>query len=323
MVKLEDAINEVNNMVISGCDIKNAMWVVLSRYELVEKNTELSCKNDNIFYLSKFLNTKRMEGLSEKTLEQYKRENERFFLYCNKAIFDITKDDVRAYLAILQTKRKISMTTSVNVKRFLSSFYNWLNDEGIIQKSPTRNLNIKCPKTTRIPFTDRELDVLRNSNLSVRNKAIIELFISTGCRVEEMANIHISDINWYEKSILITGKGNKQRTVFFDDIAAMYLEKYIKDRNSNIDELFISSKNSNKRLEKKSIECVVRKLGRTNKIKAYPHKFRRTFATRALRNGMSITTLSKLMGHEKIETTMLYCQIDNSQIKMSYMQSAR
>ena len=184
MVKLEDAINEVNNMVISGCDIKNAMWVVLSRYELVEKNTELSCKNDNIFYLSKFLNTKRMEGLSEKTLEQYKRENERFFLYCNKAIFDITKDDVRAYLAILQTKRKISMTTSVNVKRFLSSFYNWLNDEGIIQKSPTRNLNIKCPKTTRIPFTDRELDVLRNSNLSVRNKAIIELFISTGCRVE-------------------------------------------------------------------------------------------------------------------------------------------
>ena len=323
MVKLEDAINEVNNMVISGCDIKNAMWVVLSRYELVEKNTELSCKNDNIFYLSKFLNTKRMEGLSEKTLEQYKRENERFFLYCNKAIFDITKDDVRAYLAILQTKRKISMTTSVNVKRFLSSFYNWLNDEGIIQKSPTRNLNIKCPKTTRIPFTDRELDVLRNSNLSVRNKAIIELFISTGCRVEEMANIHISDINWYEKSILITGKGNKQKTVFFDDIAAMYLEKYMKDRNSNIDELFISSKNSNKRLEKKSIECVVRKLGRTNKIKAYPHKFRRTFATRALRNGMSITTLSKLMGHEKIETTMLYCQIDNSQIKMSYMQSAR
>lgn len=323
MVKLEDAINEVNNMVISGCDIKNAMWVVLSRYELVEKNTELSCKNDNIFYLSKFLNTKRMEGLSEKTLEQYKRENERFFLYCNKAIFDITKDDVRAYLAILQTKRKISMTTSVNVKRFLSSFYNWLNDEGIIQKSPTRNLNIKCPKTTRIPFTDRELDVLRNSNLSVRNKAIIELFISTGCRVEEMANIHISDINWYEKSILITGKGNKQRTVFFDDIAAMYLEKYMKDRNSNIDELFISSKNINKRLEKKSIECVVRKLGRTNKIKAYPHKFRRTFATRALRNGMSITTLSKLMGHEKIETTMLYCQIDNSQIKMSYMQSAR
>ena len=264
-----------------------------------------------------------MEGLSEKTLEQYKRENERFFLYCNKAINDITKDDVRAYLAILQTKRKISMTTSVNVKRFLSSFYNWLNDEGIIQKSPTRNLNIKCPKTTRIPFTDRELDVLRNSNLSVRNKAIIELFISTGCRVEEMANIHISDINWYEKSILITGKGNKQRTVFFDDIAARYLEKYMKDRNSNIDELFISSKNSNKRLEKKSIECVVRKLGRTNKIKAYPHKFRRTFATRALRNGMSITTLSKLMGHEKIETTMLYCQIDNSQIKMSYMQSAR
>lgn len=148
MVKLEDVINEVNNMVVSGCNIKNVMWVVLSRYELAEKSTELSCKNDNIFYLSKFLNTKR-------------------------------------------------------------------------------------------------------------------------------------------------------------------------------DELFISSKNSNKRLEKKSIECMVRKLGRTNKIKAYPHKFRRTFATRALRNGMPITTLSKLMGHEKIETTMLYCQIDNSQIKMSYMQSAR
>lgn len=323
MVKLEDVINEVDNMVVSGCDIKNAMWIVLSKYELTEKNTEISCKNDNIFYLNKFLNTKRMEGLSEKTLEQYKRENERFFLYCNKSIFEITKDDVRTYLAILQTKRKISMTTSVNIKRFLSSFYNWLNDEGIIQKSPTRNLNIKCPKTTRIPFTDRELDILRNANLSVRDKAIVELFISTGCRVEEMANIHISDINLYEKSILITGKGNKQRMVFFDDIAAMYLEKYLKTRDSYIDELFVSSKNKNKKLEKKSIECMVRKLGRANKIKAYPHKFRRTFATRALRNGMPITTLSKLMGHEKIETTMLYCQIDTSQIKMGYIQSAR
>ncbi len=323
MVKLEGVINEVGNMVVSGCDIKNAMWIVLSRYELTEKSTELSCKNDNIFYLNKFLNTKRMEGLSEKTLEQYKRENERFFLYCNKSIFEITKDDVRIYLAILQTKRKISMTTSVNIKRFLSSFYNWLNDEGIIQKSPTRNLNIKCSKTIRVPFTDRELDVIRNANLSVRDKAIVELFISTGCRVEEMANIHISDINWYEKSILITGKGNKQRTVFFDDIAAMYLEKYLKTRDSYIDELFVSSKNKNKKLEKKSIECMVRKLGRANKIKAYPHKFRRTFATRALRNGMPITTLSKLMGHEKIETTMLYCQIDNLQIKMSYLQSAR
>ena len=323
MTKLEDVINEIENMVTNGNTIKDSLWVILGKYELTEKTTEMACKNDNLYYLQKFIMTKRMEGLSETTLEQYTRENKRFFLYCNKLVQEITKDDVRMYLAILQTKNKVNMTTASNAKRFLSSFYNWLNDEGIIAISPLRNLNLKCPKTARIPFTDRELDVLRNSQMSLRNKAMIELFISTGMRVGEMVGVHISDINWYDKSILITGKGNKQRMVFFDDITAMYLEKYINSRKSNTNYLLVSSKDKTKRLEKKAIQCVVRKLGHVNHIEAYPHKFRRTFATKALKNGMPITTLAKLMGHEKIETTMLYCQIDNTQLKMGYMQSAR
>lgn len=321
MVMLEDIINEVENMIVNGNTISDSLWVVLGKYELTEKITEVACKNDNLYYLQKFIVTKRMEGLSEMTLEQYARENKRFFSYCNKPVQEVTKDDVRMYLAILQTKNKVKMTTASNSKRFLSSFYNWLNDEGIITRSPLRNLNLKCPKTVRIPFTDRELDVLRNTPMSLRNKAMIELFISTGMRVGEMAGVHISDINWYDKSILITGKGNKQRIVFFDDVTAMYLEKYINSRKSNTNYLLVSSKN--KRLEKKAIQCIVRKLGQLNHIEAYPHKFRRTFATKALKNGMSITTLAKIMGHEKIETTMLYCQIDNTQLKMGYMQSVR
>lgn len=319
MIKTEDIINNVLQLVESGHDLKNSLWAVLNNYTFETKSHELVSGNDNISILKKFIAVKKIEGKSDQTLKQYIRENNKFLLWCNKSVNEITKDDILGYLAELQIKNNISMTTVTNSKRFLSAFFNWLDDEGYISKSPTRNLKaIKCPKTQRKAYTNRELDILRNNINNSRDKALVELLNSTGCRVSEVSNINRCDINWTERSILISGKGNKQRYVYFDDVSAMYLEKYLQDRSDNKQALFVSKDKNKKRLKKSGIESLIRRLGNDVGIESYPHKFRRTYATRALQNGMSLSTLAKLMGHEKVDTTMLYCDINLKQLKIDY-----
>lgn len=319
MIKTEDIINNVLQLVESGHDLKNSLWVVLNNYTFDTKSHELVCGNDNMFILKKFIAVKKIEGKSEQTLKQYIRENKRFLLWCNKNVNEVTKDDILGYLADLQIRNNISMTTVTNSKRFLSAFFNWLDDEGYIIKSPTRNLkSIKCPKTQRKAYTNRELDRLRNNIHNDRDKALVELLNSTGCRIGEVININRNDINWNERSIIVTGKGNKQRYVYFDDVTAMYLEKYLNTRKDSATALFVSFNKNKTRLQKAAIESLIRRLGNNLGIKAYPHKFRRTYATRALQNGMSLSTLAKLMGHEKVDTTMMYCDIDSKQIKLDY-----
>ena len=319
MIKTEDIINNVLQLVKSGHDLKNSLWVVLNNYTFDTKSHELVCGNDNMFILKKFIAVKKIEGKSEQTLKQYIRENKRFLLWCNKNVNEVTKDDILGYLADLQIRNNISMTTVTNSKRFLSAFFNWLDDDGYITKSPTRNLkSIKCPKTQRKAYTNRELDRLRNNIHNDRDKALVELLNSTGCRISEVININRNDINWNEHSIIVTGKGNKQRYVYFDDVTAMYLEKYLNTRKDSSTALFVSFNKNKTRLQKAAIESLIRRLGNNLGIKAYPHKFRRTYATRALQNGMSLSTLAKLMGHEKVDTTMMYCDIDSKQIKLDY-----
>ena len=319
MIKTEDIIHNVLPLVKSGHDLKNSLWVVLNNYTFDTKSHELVCGNDNMFILKKFIAVKKIEGKSEQTLKQYIRENKRFLLWCNKNVNEVTKDDILGYLADLQIRNNISMTTVTNSKRFLSAFFNWLDDDGYITKSPTRNLkSIKCPKTQRKAYTNRELDRLRNNIHNDRDKALVELLNSTGCRISEVININRNDINWNEHSIIVTGKGNKQRYVYFDDVTAMYLEKYLNTRKDSSTALFVSFNKNKTRLQKAAIESLIRRLGNNLGIKAYPHKFRRTYATRALQNGMSLSTLAKLMGHEKVDTTMMYCDIDSKQIKLDY-----
>ena len=195
-----------------------------------------------------------------------------------------------------------------------------MDGEGDIFKSPTRNLkSSKCCKNKKQAFTTRELDLLRNGTNNSRYKALVELLNSTGCRVSEVSGINREDINWNDKSILISGKGNKERYVYLDDITAMYLEKYLKERTDYNNALFVGLNRKHERFLKSGIESTIRNLGEKLKINAYPHKFRRTYATRALQNGMSLSTLAKLMGHERVDTTMIYCDIGNKQIQMDYM----
>ena len=321
MSNVEDVINKVMIMVKeNGNDLKTTLQLVLNDYNLEKKTTEIVSGNDNIYYLKKFIGTKKVEGKSDLTLKQYIRENNNFLLWVNKSIDKVTKDDILAYLAYIQINKNVKMTTVTNSKRYLSAFFNWLDDEGYILKSPTRNLkSIKCCKNKKQAFTTRELDLLRNGTNNSRDKALVELLNSTGCRVSEVSGINREDINWNDKSILISGKGNKERYVYFDDITAMYLEKYLKERTDYNNALFVGLNRKHERFLKSGIESTIRNLGEKLKIKSYPHKFRRTYATRALQNGMSLSTLEKLMGHEKVDTTMIYCDIGNKQIQMDYM----
>lgn len=321
MVKTEEIINNILMMVESGNDLKNSLWIVLSKYKIEEDKHELTCGNDNLDLLKQFIATKKFEGRSDKTLKQYIRENTKFLNYCGKDVKDITKDDIMSYLASLQINNKVNMTTVCNSKRFISSFFNWLDDEGYIIKSPARNLkSLKCPKTERKAFTNCEIEKIRNNVTNVRDKAIVELLLSTGCRVGEVENMNIEDVNWRDESIRVIGKGNKERTVYFDDVTEMYLKKYLDTRNDNEEALFVTLNKNKHRLKTVGIESMVRNVGNKMNIKAYPHKFRRTYATKAIKNKMPIATLSKLMGHDKIDTTMMYCDINKEQLQIDYKQ---
>jgi site-specific recombinase XerD len=321
MVKTEEIISSILMMVENGSDLKNSLWIILSKYKIEEDSHEIVCGNDNYALLKKFIATKKFEGRSDKTLEQYVRENNRFLQHCQKDVKDITKDDIMSYLADLQIKNKCNMTTVCNSKRYISSFFNWMDDEGYIQKSPTRNIkSLKCPKSERKAFTNCEIEKMRDNVKNIRDRALIELLLSTGCRVGEIEIMNCEDINWLDKSIKVRGKGNKERIVYFNEITAMYLEKYLQSRNDNNNALFVSRRKNNTRLKVASIETIIRNIGHELNIHSYPHKFRRTYATRAIKNKMPIATLSKLMGHDKIETTMIYCDISKDQLKLDYTQ---
>ena len=177
MSNVEDVINKVMIMVKeNGNDLKTTLQIVLNDYNLEKKTTEIVSGNDNIYYLKKFIGTKKVEGKSDLTLKQYIRENNNFLLWVNKSIDKVTKDDILAYLAYIQINKNVKMTTVTNSKRYLSAFFNWLDDEGYILKSPTRNLkSIKCCKNKKQAFTTRELDLLRNGTNNSRDKALVEL----------------------------------------------------------------------------------------------------------------------------------------------------
>lgn len=318
MVNVDEIIGSILARVESGCELKDALWIELSRYRIEEETGEIAISDMKEVYLKRFIAIKRFEGRSEKTLMQYMRENRKLVEVCGKDPTEVTRDDIVRYLAQLQTKGN-KMVSVVNAKRYIASFYNWMDDEGYIPKSPARNIKaIKCPKTERVAFTSCEIDQLKSHVTNIRDRAIIELLLSTGCRVGELVLLNISDLKWNEKEICVKGKGNKERVVYYTDVTGMYLKQYLETRNDHEPALFVTRRHN--RMEIATVERMIRELGRKANVEAYPHKFRRTFATRALQSGMAITSLSKLMGHDKIETTMMYCDINKSQLQLAYFQ---
>lgn len=264
---------------------------------ILDKEKLIADRSSNDKLLKMFISAKNVEGCSSKTLKYYREILERFLKDIDKPIKETTTDEIRHYLTNYKENRDCSLTSIDNIRRVFSSFYKWLEDEDYINKSPIRRIHkIKTLTQVKEPFTDEEIEKMREGCKNIRDLAIIELLYSTGIRVGELINLNIKDINFAERSCIVLGKGNKQREVYFDIRTKLHLEEYLKTREDNNLALFVSRNKPHQRLTSATIEFFIRDLGRTLNIeKAHPHKFRRTMATIALDKGMAIEEVQTLL----------------------------
>ncbi|MBE5926227.1 MAG: integrase [Lachnospiraceae bacterium] len=275
---------------------------------------------DNIQYLNMFVAAKRIEGCSERTIEYYKVTLQNMFRDMNIPVRQITTEDLREYLTQYQLKNNCSKVTVDNIRRNLSSFFSWLEDEDHILKSPIRRIHkIRTGTKVKETLTDENIEMLRDNCINVRDLAMIDLLYSTGIRVGELVNLNISDVNFEERECVVYGKGNKERRVYFDARTKIHLQEYLKERTDKNEALFVTLDKPNYRLKISGVEIRLRNLGRKLNIdKVHPHKFRRSMATKAIDKGMPIEQVQKLLGHQQIDTTMHYAMVNQTNVKNSH-----
>lgn len=299
--------------------LKEVLDMVLVNYKIEGIKDELNSE-DNQHYVESFLSSKRLEGCSEKTLHYYESTIQILLNKVQKHVKHITTDDLRKYLTEYQNDHKSSRVTIDNIRRILSSFFSWLEDEDYIVKSPVRRIHkVKSATTIKETYSDESLELMRDNCNSLRDLALIDILASTGMRVGELVLLNIDDINFNERECVVFGKGDKERIVYFDARTKIHLQNYINSRNDENRALFVSIKRPYNRLTIGAIETIIRNLGKQLDIpKAHPHKFRRTLATKAIDKGMPIEQLQKLLGHQKIDTTLQYAMVKQSNVKIAH-----
>ena len=291
--------------------------VLISRLTDQTKSVS-SVSNSN--YLSMFLNAKKIEGCSERTLTYYKTTVEKLLDGITDPIRKVTTDDIREYLANYQGLNDCSKTTIDNIRRNISSFFTWLEEEDYIIKSPMRRIHkIKTTKTVKEVISDEEIEKMRDKCKNLRDLAIIDLLYSTGIRIGELVRLNIDDIDFEERECIVFGKGDKERRVYFDAKTKIHLTDYINSRFDTNPALFVTLDAPYDRLQISGVEIRLRHLGRELGInKVHPHKFRRTMATRAIDKGMPIEQVQKLLGHSQIDTTMHYAIVNQTNVKVAH-----
>lgn len=270
--------------------------------------------------ISAFIAAKRIEGCSEKTLTYYRKTIDSMVTSIGKTPAQINTDDLRRYLTEYQIQRKSSRVTIDNIRRILSTFFSWLEDEDYIVKSPIRRIHkVKTAKILKDTYTDEALELMRDTCGSLRDLAIIDLLASSGMRVGEMVALNRDDINFNERECVVFGKGSKERLVYFDARTKIHLRNYLDSRTDNNPALFVSLRAPYNRLMIGGVESRLRELGcQLNLPKVHPHKFRRTLATSAIDKGMPIEQVQQLLGHQKIDTTMHYAMVKQQNVKLAH-----
>lgn len=277
-------------------------------------------EEENIDYTELFLAAKRIEGRSEKSLTYYKATIEKMLEDVGKEVRHITTEDLRCYLAEYQSKKNSSKVTIDNIRRILSSYFGWLEDEDYIMKSPVRRIHkVKTGKLVKDTYTDESLELMRDTCDEMRDLAIIDMLASTGMRVGEMVLLNRDDIDFKERECIVFGKGDKERIVYFDARTKMHLQRYLQSRQDDNPALFVTLRAPYDRLSIGGIERRLHKLGDNLGIaKVHPHKFRRTLATMAIDKGMPIEQLQQLLGHQRIDTTLQYAMVKQSNVKLAH-----
>lgn len=327
-MKMDVILNITKDMEDSLTDyqlnkLKESLIINFEKLDFIMKTDDLKHQeelNENTSMIESFISSKQIEGCSDRTIKYYKEIIDKFNDSFDKSIKKITTEEIRSYLSNYKEISTCGSTTIDNIRRVLSSFFSWLEDEDYIIKSPIRRIHrIKTPTTVKEVLTDENLEKLRDECENIRDLSLIELLISTGMRVGELVNLNISNLNFEDRSCIVLGKGNKEREVYFDAKTKLHLKEYISKRSDNNDALFVSLREPHQRLSISGIELIVRNLGvNTNINKVHPHKFRRTLATMAIDKGMPVEQVQKLLGHVKIETTMHYAMVNQSNVKISH-----
>lgn len=310
----EDVKNELNeNQLIL---LEKVLYERLSNYISSESNEGQA---EQAQLLSLFVAAKRVEGCSEKSLKYYESTIRNMLEAIQKKEKNINTEDLRQYLDSYQRRGTVSKVTLDNVRRILSSFFSWLEDEDYIVKSPVRRIHkVKTGKTVKETYSDESLELMRDHCEQTRDLAMIDLLASTGMRVGELVKLNKSDIDFENRECIVFGKGNKERKVYFDARTKIHLQKYLAERTDTSDALFVSLLKPYTRLEISGIEIRLRKIGRElNLHKVHPHKFRRTLATMAIDKGMPIEQVQQLLGHQSIDTTLQYAMVNQANVKNS------
>ena len=281
---------------------------------------DCSSEDDDRDFLPIYIAAKRVEGCSDKTLHYYETSISNALVSINKPVKQITTDDLRLYLDTYQQRNNAGKVTIDNVRRVLSSFFSWLEDEDYILKSPVRRIHkVKTGKTVKETYSDEALEIMRDHAENIRDLALIDLLASTGMRVGELVQLNRGDIDFENRECVVFGKGDKERKVYFDARAKIHLQNYLAERTDDNPALFVTLLSPFNRLKISGVEIRLRELGRKLNIpKVHPHKFRRTLATMAIDKGMPIEQVQHLLGHQSIDTTMVYAQVSQSNVKNSH-----
>lgn len=282
-------------------------------------HAESSVLNNSIL-LDLFLTAKEVEGCSPRTITYYKSTLKHMDSSIRQPYTQICSDDLRKYLSDYESSRSAGKVTIDNIRRIMSSFFSWLEDEDYIVKSPVRRIRrVKTATTAKEVLSDEDLETLRDNCPSLRDLAIVDMLASTGMRVGELVGLNISDVNLQERECVVTGKGNKQRPVYFDARTKLHLTEYLRSRNDDSPALFVALRGDGQRMSIGGVESRLRSLGKRSRIdRVHPHKFRRTLATHAIDKGMPIEQVQKLLGHARIDTTMHYAMVNQSNVKASH-----
>ena len=293
----------------------------LSECEITPKLAEEEQRNkENAELLGAFISSKKVEGCSVKTIHYYESSIEKLISTINKNVCDIETKDIRCYLADQQEQRGLSKVTIDNLRRIYSSFFSWLEDEDYITKSPVRRIHkVRTDALVKEVLTDENIEVLRDSCQEIRDVAMVDLLLSTGMRVGELVKINREDIDFHERQCVVFGKGNKEREVYFNARTKIHLKKYLEQRTDANPALFVSLRAPHTRLTISGVEVRLRQLGKkVNLNKVHPHKFRRTLATMAIDKGMPIEQVQKMLGHVKIDTTLHYAMVNQTNVKIAH-----
>lgn len=277
-------------------------------------------KYSNEELINKFISAKEIEGCSKRTTKYYESTLLKMNNKMNKGITHMTTDDLRSYLTEYQKINDCSKASVDNIRRNLSSFFSWLEEENYILKSPMKRIHkIKVDKVIKETYSDETLELLRDNCDCLRDLAIIDLLASTGMRVGELVKLNINDIDFENRECVVFGKGNKERPVYFDARTKIHLKNYLNFRKDSDPALFVSLDAPHERLNISGVEIRLRQLGRRLGIqKVHPHKFRRTVATKAIDKGMPIEQVQSLLGHSQIDTTMHYAMVNQNNVKESH-----